>query len=96
MTDRFDVCTPRPKRDGGTYWCKIGAAFPSKSGDGFNVIFDALPLPDKEGRVSVSLFPSNPRDGQRDTPRSDGAGAGGRPGGGYDEGDIPFVAEGRI
>ena len=35
--------------------------------------------------------------GQRDTPRSDGAGAGGRPGGGYDMDDeIPFAPEVRL
>lgn len=63
MADRFDVCAPRPKKDGGTFWIKVGTAFKSRNGDGYNVVFDALPLPDKEGRVSVSLFP--PKDRQQ-------------------------------
>lgn len=59
---RFDVLAPRKKRDGGTFWHRVGTAF---EGDkGINVVFDSLPLPDAEGRVSVSLF--EPRDnGQR-------------------------------
>lgn len=57
MANRYDVCAPRPKKDGGTFWVKIGTAFPAKQGDGFNIIFDALPLPDAEGRCAVSLFP---------------------------------------
>ena len=34
---------PRPKQD--DYWLNIGAAFPHESGDGLNVILQALPLP---------------------------------------------------
>ena len=51
---RFDICSPRPKKDGGTYWTKIGTAW---EGDkGIQLVFDALPLPDKEGRVVANLF----------------------------------------
>ncbi len=32
----------RPKQD--DYWLNIGVAFPHESGDGFNVILQALPL----------------------------------------------------
>jgi hypothetical protein len=54
MSNRFDICTPRPKKDGGTYWTKIGTAW---QGDkGIQLVFDALPLPDKEGRVVANLF----------------------------------------
>lgn len=58
MADRFDVCSPRPKKDGGTFWQRVGTAW--KGEKGINIVFDALPLPDAEGRCSVSLF--EPRD----------------------------------
>lgn len=51
---RYDVMSPRPKKDGGTFWTRVGMAF---QGDkGISIEFSALPLPDKEGRVRVSLF----------------------------------------
>lgn len=69
MANRFDVLSPRKKKDGGTYWHKVGSAW---QGDkGINVVFDSLPLPDAEGRVSVSLF----------EPRDNNAGGGQRQGG---------------
>jgi hypothetical protein len=51
---RWDVMSPRPKKDGGTFWCRVGTAFEGEKG--INIYFDALPLPDDKGRVSVSLF----------------------------------------
>ena len=56
--NRKDICTPRKKRDGGTYWVKIGTAF--ESDKGIQLVFDALPLPDAEGRCVANLF--EPRD----------------------------------
>jgi hypothetical protein len=51
---RFDVLSPRSKKDGGTFWHRVGTAF---QGDkGISLIFDSLPLPDAEGKVRVSLF----------------------------------------
>lgn len=101
---RMDVCTPRQGKDGKTRWLKIGAAFPSKSGPGWNLIFDALPLPDAEGRCAVSLFEVKPRDdngGQRQQSsdrdnQSSGYGGGGRPSDGLDGDSIPFTPETRI
>jgi hypothetical protein len=54
MTKRYDVMAPRAKKDGGTFWVRIGTAFDGEKGIGIE--FDALPLPDKDGRVSVRLF----------------------------------------
>jgi hypothetical protein len=54
MAQRFDVCSPRPSKDGKTFWHRVGTAFQSDKGIG--LIFDSLPLPDKDGRVSVQLF----------------------------------------
>jgi hypothetical protein len=58
MNKRYDICAPRPKKDGGTYWVKIGTAW--QSDKGIQLVFDALPLPDGEGRVAANLF--EPRD----------------------------------
>lgn len=56
--NRWDVMTRRIKKDGGTYWHKVGSAF---QGDkGINISFDSLPMPDAEGKCWVSLF--EPRD----------------------------------
>jgi hypothetical protein len=54
MSTRKDICTPRKKKDGGTYWVKIGTAWEN---DGkTQLVFDALPIPDGEGRVVANLF----------------------------------------
>lgn len=68
MADRFDVCSPRPKKDGGTFWQRVGTAW--KGDKGINIVFDALPLPDAEGRCSVSLF--EPREQTERKPQSSG------------------------
>ena len=56
---RLDVLSPRPKRNGGTHWIRIGAAFP-RDGGGYQLLLDALPLPDADGRCSLLL--AEPRD----------------------------------
>lgn len=77
---RFDVLSPRPKKDGGTYWHKCGTAW---QGDkGISITFDSLPLPDAEGKVRVSLFEPRQRDA---APKGGGKQA-------IDD-DIPFVPE---
>jgi hypothetical protein len=61
MATRFDICTPRKGRDEKTYWTRIGTAF---QGDkGIQLIFDALPIADSEGRVVANLFEPKPREG---------------------------------
>jgi hypothetical protein len=44
------------------YWLPIGAAFPHQSGDGFNVILQALPLPDRDGQCKIVLRPPKEKD----------------------------------
>jgi hypothetical protein len=65
---RYDIMAPRKGRDK-TFWTRIGTAF---EGDkGIQLIFDALPLPDAEGRCVANLFeprerndaPANQRSG---------------------------------
>lgn len=74
MSKRLDIMAPRPKKDGGTYWTKIGTAW---EGDkGIQLVFDALPLPDKEGRCVANLF--EPRDNggqQKPAPQASQGGA---------------------
>jgi hypothetical protein len=73
MSKRYDVLAPRKKRDGGTFWHRVGTAW---EGDkGINVTFDSLPLPDAEGRVSVSLFEPRDRDQSSDRQSSKGQGS---------------------
>lgn len=71
MTTRYNLTSPR-KRGDKTFWVSVGSAFPSKNGEGYQLIFDALPLPDADGRVMVLMSPpredNQPRQQQR--PRS--------------------------
>lgn len=69
MSNRMDICAPRKKKDGGTYWVKIGTAWISDRGT--QLVFDALPLPDSEGRVVANLF--EPRDNSQQRPQQQAA-----------------------
>lgn len=65
MTERYDACISRKDRNGKTRYTKIGAAFPAKDGkDGFNIVLDALPMPNAEGQAWISLFVPKPREDQ--------------------------------
>lgn len=55
MAKRMDIMSPRKKKDGTTYWVKLGAAWLNDNG-GTQLVFDALPIPDSEGRVVANLF----------------------------------------
>lgn len=70
MSNRFDICAPRPKKDGGTYWVKIGTAW--QNDKGIQLVFDATPLPDKEGRCVANLFEPK-QQGQQSSGRQSGA-----------------------
>lgn len=46
------------KREGqDDYWLPIGAAFPHQSGEGFNVILQALPIQNSDGQCKIVLRP---------------------------------------
>lgn len=66
MATREDIMAPRKKKDGGTYWVKIGTCWVN---DGKRqLVFDALPLPDAEGRCVANLFEPRERDGSQGAP----------------------------
>lgn len=87
MSNRKDIMAPRKKKDGGTYWVKIGTAWENEKGT--QLVFDALPLPDSEGRVVANLF--EPREPQQ---RQQGSGDWGKvnnpPADDLDADSIPF------
>lgn len=90
MNTRFDICTPRKGKDDKTFWTRIGTAW--QSDKGIQLVFDALPIPDSEGRCVANLFEPKQRDGGGGQQRqSEPAGGGNR--GGYQDDlddDIPF------
>lgn len=71
MAERYNLVSPRPRKDGKTYWHNVGTAFPRDKG-GFSLVLDSLPLPDAEGRVTLLMtepLPENGGQGRRDEPR---------------------------
>jgi hypothetical protein len=56
------------KRDGqDDFWLPIGAAFKHQSGEGYNIILQALPISNGDGQCKIVLRP--PKD-DTDSPRS--------------------------
>lgn len=66
MSKRMNIATPRKAKDGKTFWTNIGTAWFNDNG-GIQLVFDALPLTDGEGRCVANLF--EPRE-RTDAPRS--------------------------
>lgn len=63
MATRYDAVISRKDKDGKVRYTKIGAAFPAKDGkDGFNIVLDALPMPNAEGQAWISLYVPKPKD----------------------------------
>lgn len=89
MTNRFDLKAPRPKKDGGTFWHRVGTMFADDNG-GFSILFDSVPIPDKDGRLAVKAFVPREGDnrgqgGQGSQPRT-----GQQSGGSFNDDEIPF------
>lgn len=81
---RFNLISPRERKDGKTFWAKVGSAFP-RDGGGFSLVFDALPLADKEGQVRLLMAEAKPRDDYQDPQQSGGGRSSNVP-----EDEIPF------
>ena len=102
MTQRYDVMTGRKyaDRDGNekTAWTKVGTMFANRSGDGFSIALDALPIPTlNDGKLECRMvcFPPRDRDDQRDTGRGAETGQRGGSGAGRQrqddlDDDLPF------
>ena len=55
------------------YWLAIGAAFPHQSGDGFNVVLQALPIPGGDGQCKIVLRPPKGDEGRQEPDQQDTA-----------------------
>lgn len=94
MADRFDVCSPRKRkgRDGEekTFWVRVGAAF--QNDKGMQIVLDALPLPDVDGRCVLMLFEPKTRGEAEPAGVKDRAPGKSTGGGSFDDmdDDIPF------
>jgi len=62
MADYYEVKVVKKDREGKDRGTKIGAMFPWKSGEGFNIVFDALPIPklNDRGELEVVCMVSRP------------------------------------
>ena len=83
MSTRYDACTPRKSKDGKTFWLKIGSGW--QSDKGMQVVLDALPMPDAEGRCVINLFEPKPRE------QTGNGGWSGKPPSGDLDDAIPFL-----
>jgi len=69
------------KREGqDDFWLAIGAAFPHQNGDGFNIILQALPIPDGDGQCKIVLRPPKDDDASGSQGRNDGNNRNSKPG----------------
>ena len=59
--ERLDALTVR-ESNGKSYFTKIGAAFPSKQGNGYTLMLDAVPA-SVDGQYRILLMVPKPRDG---------------------------------
>ena len=90
MTTRYDLVQPTQGKDGNTYWTNIGSAFPNKNGEGFSLIFTALPMPGPDG-CRIQMRVPKPRDDKPAPRQAARGGSAAR----IVEDDIPFAAEWR-
>ncbi len=61
MTTRMDIKTWRKSRNGKAYAVRIGSSWTNDKGT-INLEFDALPVPDENGRVACFLEEQRERD----------------------------------
>ena len=62
MADRYDLKTTRQGNDGKTYYTKVGVMFPWKSGKGFNISLEAMPLMqmNDQGQIECRVMAMEP------------------------------------
>lgn len=54
MTKRWDAMSAK-EVNGKTYWTRLGVMFENRSGNGFSLSLDAIPVP-TDGAYRISLF----------------------------------------
>lgn len=54
MVKRWDAMSAK-ESNGKTYWTRIGVMFENRSGNGFTLSLDAIPVP-SDGAYKISLF----------------------------------------
>lgn len=89
MADRYDALTVR-ESNGKSYFTKLGAMFPNKSGDGFTLVLDAVPA-SVDGQYRLILKVPQPRDDRERSATNDRQQANARANDFADDGErIPF------
>jgi len=74
MADRLDaICGIKNEKTDKTYWTKVGVAFPSRSGGGWSLFLDYIPMQrNDQGKMSILLVEPKDRDSDdRPPPRRD-------------------------
>jgi hypothetical protein len=92
---KWNVATPREYGEGKAFWVNIGSAWENdgKGKHDVTITLDALPLPDKDGKVRIFLFPKDDvTQGDRDEAQGRRAGTAAKKGRSSrdDDEEIPF------
>ena len=88
----YKVMTPVPKKDGSTFWMRIGTGYPGKDG-ALNLYLDALPTTKSDGKTMIYVREMDERDFERrnpDAPRTDAPRADRRNQGALGADGVPF------
>lgn len=73
MKKMFKVLCPVTKKDGSTFWMRVGSAFTNKD-ESVNIFLDAFP---KDGKLQLRDFDEGElQRGKQDGPSGDGSGPG--------------------
>jgi len=62
----FRAFTVIQRKDQDDFWLPIGASFKHQSGDGYNLVLQALPIPNGDGQCKIVLRPPKDDDEQND------------------------------
>jgi hypothetical protein len=68
----YSLCVAQ-ERNGKTHWTRIGTMFENRDGNGFNLVFNALPIAslDRDGKIECRVVAFPPRDDDRSGRRDD-------------------------
>lgn len=78
MTKRWDAMSAK-EVNGKTYWSRLGVMFENRSGNGFTLNLDAIPVP-TDGAYRISLFEPKENNNQQASGGSSSSGGFNRPG----------------